>query len=184
MKRKLIINVGFTLGVVLVAYVFVTFLLRKYKAPDSVQPQSTIQQSLSSAISKPLPLSHLVDLKGQELKSSELTQGRVVLVVLSLDCDFCKDEGQFLKSRIDRRKDVRFYGVMSFGQKRDLAPASERFPFTVYFDEGGRLRDALRIDRAPVKLYVENGIVKKTWIGSTTFSHNEKGFDEWLDGLS
>jgi hypothetical protein len=184
MKRKLIINVGFTVGVLLVSYLFVTFLLRKYNAPKSAQPQSAIHQSLSAAISKPLPPGHLVDLKGQELKPSELTQGRVVLVVLSLDCDFCKDEGQFLKSRIDRRKDVRFYGVMSFGQKRDLVPAAERFPFLVYFDEGGRLRDALNIDRAPVKLYLENGIVKKTWIGSTTFNHDEKGFDEWLDGLS
>jgi hypothetical protein len=184
MKRKLIVNVGLIVGVVFVTFLLVTFLLRTHRAPTIVRPQSTIQQSLASAISKPLPIGHLVDLKGQELKASELTQGKVILVVLSLDCDFCKEEGQFLKSRIDRRKDMRFYGVMSFGEKRDLIPASERFPFSVYFDDGGRLREALGIDRAPVKLYVENGIVKKTWIGSTTFNHNEKGFDEWLDGLS
>jgi hypothetical protein len=184
MKRKLIINVGSIVGVVLVSFLIVTFVLRSHKAQTAVRPQSTIQQSLASAISKPLPTGHLVDLKGQELKASELTQGKVMLVLLSVDCDFCKDEGQFLKSRIDRRKDMRFYGVISFGEKRDLIPASERFPFSVYFDDGGRIRDALGIDRAPVKLYVENGIVKKTWIGSTTFHHDEKGFDEWLDSLS
>src|SRR6185436_463595 len=174
MKRKLIVNVGLMVGVVFVTFLVVTFLLRRHRTPTIVRPQSTIQQSLSAAISKPLPVGRLVDVKGQELNATELTQGKVILVVMSLDCDFCKDEGQFLKSRIDRRKDVRFYGVMSFGDKKDLIPASERFPFNTYFDDGGRIRDALGIDRAPVKLYVENGIVKKTWIGSTTFHHDEK----------
>lgn len=149
------------------------------------QAQEPKQPSLPEEVhNRPLPESSLVDLSGAELQSSELRRGKVVLVMATSECSLCLEESRFLSTLVNKRSDVRFYGVVPYGiDKEVLKDAADKFPFKVFFDEGYRLRRALKVNRVPVKIYLEDGIVKKTWVGSTPFFHAEEEFGEWLQAL-
>lgn len=138
-----------------------------------------------SLLDKPLPKSRLVDSNGAELATSDLRQGKVILVLVTAECDYCLEEGKYLGALVGARTDVRFYGVIPFGADRAvLKQAEDKFPFKLYFDEGGLLRQALKIEQVPTKIYLEDGTVRKTWIGSTAFNHKEEEFETWFSALN
>ena len=143
------------------------------------------QSSLPEAVlNQPLPQSSLTELSGAVLSDNELRRGKVMLVLATSECPLCLDESRFLSTVMDKRDDIRFYGVIPYGTDREvLKEAANKFPFKMFFDEGYRLRRALKINRVPVKIYLEDGIIKKTWIGSTTFFHAEAEFGKWLESL-
>src|ERR1044072_4974467 len=77
-----------------------------------------------------LPSAELVDESNQLLADSQLRNGRVILVFSSADCDACQKKSEFLKDLVNKRTDIRFYGVISFGDKEtSLRGAKEKFPF-------------------------------------------------------
>jgi hypothetical protein len=39
------------------------------------------------------------------------------------------------------------------------------------------------INRVPVKVFLENGIIKKGWIGAAQTDEAKSSFTEWLDSL-
>lgn len=143
------------------------------------------QRALPSApLGRVLPEVKLVDSSGAQLTNEELRHGRVVLVVVTPDCSSCLEESQFLSTVVDMRKDVRFYGVLPFAAEKDALKSAEgKFPFRVFLDQGFTLSDALTIREVPIKIFLEDGIVKKTWIGSTTFYKAEGDFKDWLTSL-
>ncbi len=79
---------------------------------------------------------------------------------------------------------VHFYGVISYGDKASsLRAAEQKFPFKTFFDENFQLAGALGITRVPVKLYVEDGVMKKVWGGATNDEQKKTAFVQWLDAL-
>ena len=128
-----------------------------------------------------LPSADLVDESNQRLADSQLKNGRVVLVFITSDCDACQKESEFLKGLVNKRADVRFYGVISFGDmENSLREAKRKFPFEVFYDRGFRLAGQLGIKRVPIKIFVDNGIIKKSWGGATVDEKAKADFIRWL----
>jgi peroxiredoxin len=133
---------------------------------------------------KPLPAAELVDESNQVLADAQLRSGRVVLVFVTPDCDACLAEAQFLRKALAQRADIPFYGVVSFGDKDNaLRGAKEEFPFKVFYDQHFKLASQLGIKRVPIKLFVENGIIRKSWGGATVQQDKQDEFLSWLKQL-
>lgn len=175
-SRKVVWVIGIALIFTLTFCVgFVYFYTRqKEKAAAASQP----------AAGKPLPPAELVDGANQVLPDAALRSGKVVLVFVTADCDACLREAEFLRAVVGKRPDVPFYGVISYGDKEAaLREASGKFPFKVFYDEHLRLAKELRIDRVPIKLYVEDGVIKKSWGGATVGEEKQREFEGWLEKL-
>jgi hypothetical protein len=133
---------------------------------------------------KAIPHADLIDDANQVLSDAELRKGRFILVFVTPDCDACLTESQFLRKVIGKRGDIPFYGVISFGEKDvALRDAKAKFPFRVYYDQNFQLAAGLGIKRVPVKLFVENGIIKKSWGGATVQEDKQNEFSDWLENL-
>lgn len=131
-----------------------------------------------------LPPSQLIDDANQLLPDSELRHGRLILVFITADCEACLKESQFLKTIVGKRNDVPFYGVISFGDKdQALREAKTKFPFKVFYDQNFKLAGGLGIKRVPIKLFVEDGTIRKSWGGATIDDQAKTAFVQWLDGL-
>jgi hypothetical protein len=148
------------------------------------QAEAAAPDTSKSLINKPFPQAELVDAYGAKIDEQTLRTGRVVVVFLTMDCDACKSEGKFLETVVGRRKDVTFYGVVPFGTHPQNPQATETvFPFKVLYDEGNAYVATMGINRVPVKVFLENGIIKKGWIGAALTDKAKASFEEWLDSL-
>jgi peroxiredoxin len=128
-----------------------------------------------------LPSAELVGESNQLLTDSQLKNGKVVLVFVTPDCDACLKESEFLKSLISKRPDVRFYGVISYGDmESSLREAKQKFPFEVFYDRGSQLKRQLGINRVPIKIFLDNGVIKKSWGGATIDEKKKADFIRWL----
>ncbi|MEN3327692.1 MAG: Redoxin [Acidobacteriota bacterium] len=141
-------------------------------------------ETSKSLINKPFPHAELVDTYGAKVDEQILRTGRVVVVFVSAECDACTSESKFLETVVNRRKDVTFYGVVPFGTHPQNPDAAVRmFPFTVLYDEGNAYVVSMGINRVPVKVFLEDGIIKKGWIGAAVTDQARTSFTEWLEGL-
>jgi hypothetical protein len=132
-------------------------------------------------LDKALPEARLVNLAGVKLDDKLLRHGKVVLAFVTPTCKPCLNEGEFLGSITDRG-DVRFYGVISFGdEKTSLKAAEGVFPFEVFYDQGSVLARGLKINRAPIKIFLEDGIIRDVWDGSTKTEDAKAEFRDWLN---
>jgi hypothetical protein len=147
------------------------------------RPDKEVSAAPRSLIDKPFPHSQLVDLNGSKVDEQILRKGRVVVVFLSLECDACLTESRFLETLLSRRRDVTFYGLVPFGRPPSPQEAAAKFPFTVFYDESGTFISKMGINRVPVKVFLEDGIIKKGWIGAVQTDKSKASFVEWLDGL-
>jgi peroxiredoxin len=155
--------------------VFYSRIQRSQKEPSD---------SSKSLINKPLPHVQLVDSYGSKVDEQVLRRGRVILVFVTTDCDACAAEGNFLQTVLDRRRDVNFYGVVPFGKHPESPNVAEKkFPFEVFYDEANSFVATMGINRIPVKVFLEDGIIKKGWIGAAITDQAKTSFVEWLDGL-
>jgi peroxiredoxin len=146
------------------------------------EPSGTPDPS-KSLINKPFPAAQLVDTSGARADQQLLKRGKVVVVFVTMDCDACESEGKFLQTVLDRRKDVAFYGIVPFGQRPNSAEAAQKFPFKVLHDENDSFVYSMGINRVPVKVYIEGGIIKKGWIGAVRTDEAKTSFVNWLDSL-
>lgn len=129
----------------------------------------------------PLPSAELVDESNQLFPESQLKTGKVVLVFVTADCDACLKESEFLKDLVNKRSDVRFYGVISYGDmETSLREAKVKFPFPVFYDRGLKLAGQLGIKKVPIKVFVDNGIMKRSWGGATVDEKKKASFIRWL----
>jgi peroxiredoxin len=137
-----------------------------------------------SLIDKPFPHAQLVDVNGSAVDEQILRTGRVVVVFVTTDCDACATESKFLAPLVSRRNDVTFYGLVPFGPRPKSPDAAEKmFPFRVFYDESGSFVTAMGINRVPVKVFLEDGIIKKGWIGAALTDKDQKSFIEWFQAL-
>lgn len=139
---------------------------------------------LQTAVGKPLPEARLVDGEGTPLGEEALRRGRVMLVFVNPKCEPCKKEGEFLRALAGGQTGVRFYGVVSLGERvASLKESEALFPFKTLFDEESLLARQLGITRVPIKIFLEDGIVTKTWGGASKNAEIQADFSEWLRGL-
>lgn len=151
---------------------FVVFYTRNARNAARLEPVNS---------GKPLPTADLIDENSEPLSAAELKNGRIVLVFITSECDACRKESEFLKSVVGKRADVRFYGVISFGDmESSLRDAKEMFPFKVFYDRGFRLAGQLGIKRVPIKIFVDNGVIKRSWGGATVDEKAQGDFVRWL----
>ena len=156
----------------------------KAEGSDTQRAHTEAPDRSKSLINKPLPHSQLVDVYGANVDEQVLRTGRVVVVFVTTDCDACATESKFLQTVLGRRKDVTFYGLVPFGQRPESPDvANKMFPFRVFYDESNAFVATMGINRVPVKVYLEDGIIKKGWIGAALTDKAKASFIEWLDGL-
>ncbi|MCA1579306.1 MAG: redoxin family protein [Acidobacteria bacterium] len=146
--------------------------------------EATAPEPPKSLINKPFPQAQLIDASGSKADDQILKRGKVVVVFVTMDCDACETESKFLQTVLDRRKDVAFYGIVPFGPRPESAEAAaQKFPFKVFYDQNDSFVFSMGINRVPVKVYLEDGIIKKGWIGAVQTDQGKTSFVNWLDSL-
>ncbi len=129
-----------------------------------------------NAIGKPLPIPKLVDFSGNTLIDDELRQGKVILILLSSECEACYKDGQFLKTVVEKYRNIRFYGALLFWSDQSVAHIENKFPMKLFFDQDSVLRQSLEVKSVPLKIFLEDGVVRKIWAGTPTNSQTEGEF--------
>ena len=160
---------------------FVFFYTRMQRSQAEAPPSAQPSKSL---INKPFPHARLVDINASTVDEQILRTGRVVVVFVTTDCEACATESKFLEPLVRRRSDVTFYGLVPFGPRpKSPADAEKMFPFRIFFDQDNSFIATMGINRIPVKVFLEDGIIKKGWIGAAITDKDQKSFIEWLDTL-
>ena len=162
--------------------VFCLGFIVSYHRIQNNQPE--LPRSAGSLINKPLPPAQLIDLNGSKVDEQILRRGKVILIFVTTDCNACLTESRFLQTILERRTDVSFYGLIPFGKTPDSMLAAEKmFPFRVFYDEGNSYVRSMGINRVPVKVFLEDGIIKRGWIGAAMTDQSKRSFVEWFDSL-
>lgn len=182
-RAKWIAAAGVALA--LVGALAVIVLSRHRAGRDATEQQAAARRdalgALPAHVGKPAPTVRFTAPGGMTLAEERWRKGKVVLVLLTTECDACLAEGTFLRTLIDKRRDVQFLGVLSFEQdEQALRRAQKLFPFPVVRDEHTKLLSALRISGVPVKIYLEDGIVKRYWGGASLQASARESFRDWL----
>jgi hypothetical protein len=101
------------------------------------------------------------------------------------DCRPCDQENEFLSALVGLRKDVSFIYVIPFGNKDGtLKLAQGRYASDPFFDVGSPVSKGLELYQVPIKVFLENGIIKKTWLDATVDSKQQDEFRTWLRNLN
>lgn len=148
------------------------------------QKQETHPNALPAVVNKALPQMSLSNAAGELLDDGFLRHGKSVLVFISPNCNACLRESDFLRTVSKLREDVVFRGIVSYGEsKTALEAAQNKFPFEVFYDRGFKLAGALGVTKVPIKVFVEDGVIKKIWGGATIQEEQKTEFVAWLNGL-
>lgn len=100
------------------------------------------------------------------------------------DCEPCDREDEFLRTVADSRPDVSFIYVVPFGNKdQTLRAARSKYALEPFLDEGSTLSRELQLNQAPVKVLLEDGIIKRTWTDAALDDWEQAEFRGWLSGL-
>jgi hypothetical protein len=177
MKR---INV-LALALTVLALSYFTLALYK-KTPHQSAKQPLILTS--AAINQALPPAELVNIFGTRLDDQRLRHGKVVLVFTLTSCKSCDQENEFLRTVVSNRKDINFFYVIPMGVKADvLREAQEKYAFETFFDEGSMLAKKLEVYQVPLKVFLKDGVIKKTWVEATVTAQRQSDFKAWLSSL-
>ncbi len=137
-----------------------------------------------AVVNKPLPKADLVNVSGKLLDDERLRRGKVILVFTMPDCSPCDQENEFLKTVGTTRKDVTFFDIIPFGDKNQaLKSAQSKYAFETFFDDGSMLSRSLQLYRVPLIVFVEDGIIKKTFLSATIEKQEQTEFEQWLRSL-
>jgi peroxiredoxin len=169
------------MGLILIAVFCVTFYFFYKRA------QKNLSQPLiltSAVINQPLPKAELINVSGNLLDDANLRQGKVILAFTLTNCPPCDKENEFLRAAVNRRPDVKFVYVIPFGNRElVLKAAKEKYSFETFFDDGSMLSRSLQVYEVPLKVFVEDGIIRNTWVEPTVTDQGKAAFNEWLTGL-
>ena len=138
----------------------------------------------SAVINQTLPKANLINISGKLLDDENLRRGKVVLVFMMTACEPCDQENEFLKTVVGSRKEVRFIYVIPFGNKdQSLKVAQSKYALEPLYDDGSNLAKSLEIYQVPIKIFLEDGVIKRTWLDATVSPQKQAEFKEWLNGL-
>lgn len=166
-----------------VAAISFYFFYRRGAQQQAKEAEPLVQTE--AVLNQPLPQARLVNISGNVLDDAKLRHGKVVLTFTLTTCQICDQEDDFLATVVGSRKDVSFYYVIPFGFKDAvLKDAQSKYELETFFDEGSVLAKALEIYRVPTMLFLEDGIIKKTWLdGATVEEQSQAKFKQWLESL-
>lgn len=100
------------------------------------------------------------------------------------DCAPCDQENEFLKTIVESRKDVRFFYLIPFGNKNGLLEsAKSKYAIEPVYDNGSNVAKTLEMNQVPIKLFLEDGIIKRAWVGWSDTSEKQTEFKDWLRAL-
>lgn len=171
-------------GSILLILLGVSFLIFYKRAQHKLEQQKTPLILTSAVIDRPLPRSNLVNISGQALDDEKLRRGKIILVFMKPECQPCDQENQFLSTVVSLRKDVSFVFVIPFGNKDEaLKLAQGRYASEAFFDSGSTVARELQLYQVPVKVFLEDGIIKKTWLDATVDSKLQDEFRTWLKNI-
>lgn len=140
--------------------------------------------ALKRRIGKQLPPARFIAPGEMPLPDASWRKGNVVLVLVTTSCDACLQEAQFLRGIVGKRGDVKFLGVLSFEQDGpSLQKAQSLFPFPVVRDDRMALTQALGVASVPIKIHLEDGVVKQAWRGASMTEQSRAAFTQWLANL-
>lgn len=183
-SKKWLITLAISVAVVLG---YTVALLANRPQPEKTATAAPVVRTvpeLKDHEGKPLPPVDLIAEDDTRLDDAALRKGKVLLVLLTTQCDACKLEGEFLRTVVDKRKDIEFYGVNSFEQTEESKKRAETlYPFKVYRDGGIKLAGTLDLTRVPIKIYLEDGIIKRSWDGASADEQSKVEFTRWLAEL-
>jgi thiol-disulfide isomerase/thioredoxin len=155
-----------------------------YVYTKQIAKNDSITTKIEEKNEKPLPEAKFFNLRNEVLSDEKLRKGKVILIFVSPSCEACQTESEFLKDLINKRDDVKFYGIVSFGKaKETLEEAEDKFPFEMFYDAEALLTLNLKITKVPIKIYLEDGIIKKVWGGATTDEAKKQEFINWLENV-
>jgi hypothetical protein len=167
------------IGSIVIAVFCISFFFFYKRAQKNLPPLILT----SAVINRQLPKANLVNISGKLVEDERLRRGKVVLVFMMPDCQPCDWENEFLKTVVDRRKDVSFYCVIPFGDKDSvLKLAQGKYALEPLYDDGSNLAKSLEIYRVPIKVFLEDGIIRRTWFEATVTSEKQTEFKNWLSG--
>jgi hypothetical protein len=169
-------------GSIIIAIFCVSFFFFYKRAQKNLRKQPLILTS--AVINQPLPKANLVNISGQLLGDEKLRRGRVVLVFTLIECKPCDAENEFLKTAVGTRKDVSLIYVIPFGNKdQALKLAQSKYAFETFFDDRSMLSRSLQVYQVPLKVFLEDGIIKKTWLEATVENGGQAEFKQWLSSF-
>lgn len=138
----------------------------------------------SRVINQPLPKVNLVNISGQPLGDDKLRRGKVILLFTMTDCHYCDEEDDFLRTVAGIRKDVSYYYVIPFGARdAGLRTAQRKYAFETFYDQGSTVSRSLGLLQVPIQVYLEDGVIKKTWVDATVHNHREDEYRHWLSSI-
>jgi hypothetical protein len=178
--RRLVKGLGVCLILIAVFSVSLYFFNKR------AQQNSTKQKLIltPAVINRPLPAANLVNISGKPLDDENLRRGKVLLVFAMTDCKPCDQENDFLKTVIATRQDLTFFYVIPFGNKdKSLKEAQSKYAFETFFDVGSTLARTLEIYEVPIKVFLEDGVIKKTWSEASVNDKRQTEFKDWLSSL-
>jgi len=168
-------------GVILIAIFCLSFFIFYKRTQKALATYLILSPAV---INQPLPDARLINLSGQLLDDERLRRGRVVLVFTLNECPACDQENEFLKTAVGNNQKVRFYDVIPFGQKElALKTAQRKYAFETFYDQQSLLSRSLQIYQVPVKIFVEDGIIKRVWLDATIKADDQAAFKQWLNAL-
>lgn len=171
----------------LLAVFCVSFYFFYKRAEKDLPKQDIPKQPLiltPSVINQPLPTADLVDISGKRLDDQRLRRGKVVLVFTLIECPPCDQQNDFLKVTVSDRKDISFIYVIPFGIKDNaLKAAQSKYAFETFFDEHSMLSRSLQVYQVPLEIFLEDGIIKKTWVDFPMDDQKRAEFKQWLSSL-
>lgn len=169
-------------GAILIAVFGASFFFFYRRAQQTQAGQPLILTA--AVLNQPLPQADLINLAGKSLDDEKLRHGRVVLVFTLNECPACDDENNFLKTAVGSNKNVRFYDVIPFGLKDEaLKKAQSKYAFETFFDQHSMLSRSLQIYQVPVKIFLDDGIIRKVWLDATIEPADQAAFKQWLNAL-
>ena len=164
-------------GILILIFLTSFFVFYKIKENSSKTPLILT----SRVIGQSLPKTNLSDVSGNTFDDEKLRHGKFVLVFMMPDCDMCDKENEFLKTIVDKRQDVSFIYVIPFGNKeKTLELAQNKYALKPFFDNGSMLSRKLDLLQVPIKIFIEDGIIKQTWINASLTSEKQTEFKDWL----
>lgn len=168
------------IGLILIAVFAISFFVF-FKRAQKDPPKDLILTP--AVINQPLPKSNLVNISGERLDDEKIRQGKVMLVFMMPDCVPCDQENDFLKTVADSRQDISFLYVVPFGNKDlVLKAAQSKYALEPFYDKGSNLSKKLELYQVPIKVFLEDGIIKKVWLDATVDDKKQTEFKEWLNG--
>lgn len=173
-----------TLGLILLAVFCGSFYFFYRRAQKKALPAKQDLILTEAVLNRPLPQANLVNISDEKLADEELRQGKKVLVFMMPDCEPCDREHAFLKTVAGSRQDLRFLYVIPFGNKDEvLKMAQAKYALAPFYDRGSNLSRSLDIYQVPIKVFLEDGVIKKVWLDATSSDQKQAEFKAWLDGV-